>query len=59
MVLWPTMSLRFDRFRYFQRVSRKESRGFIYYEPWHRCGSYRQPRENRYKNIDRATIRKP
>ncbi|HEV3154056.1 MAG TPA: hypothetical protein VGZ02_09665 [Candidatus Baltobacteraceae bacterium] len=53
------MDQRYERLRYFRRVSRKEKRGLGYYEPWHMFGSYRKPREDRYKNIDRTTIRKP
>jgi hypothetical protein len=53
------MDMRFERLRYFLRVSRKMSRGLAYHDPWHPWGSYRKPREDRYKNIGRATIRKP
>lgn len=53
------MDMRYERLRYFRKVSRKESRGLMYHEPWHLWGSYRKPREDRYKNIDRATVRKP
>jgi|HubBroStandDraft_1064217.scaffolds.fasta_scaffold123481_3 hypothetical protein len=51
------MDMRYERLRYFRRVSRKANRGILYFEPWHRWGSYRKPREDRYKNVDRATIR--
>ncbi|MGD1067175.1 MAG: hypothetical protein ABR975_10210 [Vulcanimicrobiaceae bacterium] len=53
------MDLRYERIRYFRRVSRKTGRGLMYHEPWHEYGCYRQPREDRYKKIDRTTIRKP
>ncbi len=53
------MDLRYLRLLYFRRVSRKTKRGLGYYEAWHKHGSFTQPRENRYKNKDRATIRKP
>lgn len=52
------MDMRYERLRYFRRVSRKQSRGIMYFEPWHKSGSYRKRREDRYKNIDRTTIRK-
>ena len=52
------MDLRYERLRYFRRVSRKEKRGIIYHEPWHMFGSYRKQREDKYKNIDRTTIRR-
>jgi hypothetical protein len=52
------MDIRYERLRYFLRVSRKTNGGLRYHEPWHPSGSYRKPREDRYKNIDRATIRK-
>ncbi len=53
------MDLRYERVRYFLRVSRKTHAGVGYRERWHTHGSFEKPRENRYKNIDRATIRKP
>ncbi len=53
------MDVRYERYLYFRRVSRKESRGFLYHDEWHRWGSYTKPREDRYKNIDRTTIRRP
>ncbi len=52
------MSKRSDRFDYFIKLSRKISAGFVYFEPWHRWASYRKPREDKYKNKDRTTIRK-
>ena len=53
------MDLRYQRLLYFLRVSRKTGRGVGYYERWHRHGSFTKPREDRYKNIDRATLRRP
>jgi len=52
------MDMRYLRLFYFRRVSRKTKRGLGYHEPWHQQGSYTKPREDRYKNIDRATIRR-
>jgi hypothetical protein len=52
------MDQRYERLRYFRRVSRKTHTGLAYYEPWHKYGSFLKPREDRYKNIDRTTIRK-
>ncbi len=51
------MDQRYQRLLYFRRLSRKEKRGLGYYEPWHKFGSYHKPREDRYKNINRASIR--
>ena len=53
------MDMRYERIRYFRKVSNKTKRGLGYYEPWHPYGCYEQPREDRYKNVDRTTIRKP
>lgn len=50
------MDMRCERLRYFIELSGKLG---IYWEPWHGGGCYRQPREDRYKNIERATIRRP
>jgi len=52
------MDMRYERLHYFLRVSRKENRGIMYHEPWHEWGSYRKQREDKYKNIDRTTIRR-
>jgi len=53
------MDLRYERYLYFRRLGLKLGRGFAYFEPWHEGGSYHKQREDRYKNIDRATIRRP
>ena len=53
------MDVRYQRLLYFLAVSRKTGTGVGYYEPWHLFSRYSAPREDRYKNIDRATIRKP
>jgi hypothetical protein len=52
------VDMRYERIRYFRKVSNKTKRGLRYHEPWHEHGCYRQPREDRYKNVDRTTIRK-
>jgi hypothetical protein len=52
------MDMRYERLRYFHSVSRKTRTGLGYFEPWHPHGATRGPRIDRYKNIDRATIRK-
>ncbi len=51
------MDLRYLRLLYFHRVSRKTKRGLGFYEPWHKHGSFTKPREDRYKSVNRATIR--
>jgi hypothetical protein len=53
------MDLRYERLLYFHRVSRKTKRGLGYFEPWHGFGRVPKPRPDRYKNVDRTTIRKP
>jgi hypothetical protein len=55
----PSMDQHYERLRYFLFVSRQTHTGVGCYEAWHMHGSFRKPREDRYKNIDRATIRKP
>ncbi len=52
------MSIRSDRQAYFIKLSKKLGDGYVYFEPWHRWASYRKQREDKYKNIDRTTIRK-
>jgi hypothetical protein len=53
------MDQRYERLRYFLFVSRQTHAGIGCYERWHPHGSFEKPREDRYKNIDRATIRRP
>jgi hypothetical protein len=53
------MDLRYERLLYFRRLSKKLDRGLSVFEPWHPWGFCRKPREDHYKNIDRATIRRP
>jgi hypothetical protein len=53
------MDQRYLRLRYYLKLSNKLSAALAYYESWHRWGCYRQRREDKYKNIDRTTIRKP
>jgi hypothetical protein len=53
------MDMRYERLLYFRRLSRDLRDGILYHDPWHRWASLRKQREDRYKNIDRATIRRP
>ena len=53
------MDLRYERLLYFRRLSRKLGDGILYHDPWHHWASYSKQREDRYKNIDRTTIRRP
>ena len=53
------MDLRYERLRYFLFVNRRTHTGVGYYERWHTHGAWEKPREDRYKNIDRTTIRRP
>jgi hypothetical protein len=53
------MDIRYERLQYFRRLSRKLGDGMLYHDPWHRLGCLKQPREDKYKNIDRTTIRRP
>jgi hypothetical protein len=53
------VDLRYERLLYFRRLSRELGGGISCHDAWHPWASYRKPREDRYKNIDRATIRRP
>lgn len=54
------MDQRYLRYRYFQKVSKKTGNGWLFWDPWHRWGSYGRwvRAKARYKNIDRTTIRR-
>ena len=53
------MDLRYQRLLYFIRLSRQTRTGIGKYEAWHPHWRERRPRADRYKNIDRTTIRRP
>ncbi len=53
------MDLRYERLRYFLDLTRRTGTGLGCYERWHLLSKYGGPREDRYKNIDRTTIRDP
>ena len=42
--------MRSERLEYQIKVSKKECKGPFYHDGWHLGGSYRQPREDKYKN---------
>lgn len=52
------MDQHYLRLKYYLELSRKTGNGLMYHEPWHRWASYCKQREDKYKNIDRTTIRK-
>jgi hypothetical protein len=52
------MDQRYLRLTYELIVSKSECSGPYYFEPWHQWASYRKQREDKFKNIDRTTIRK-
>ena len=52
------MDLRYERLRYYRQLSDRIGHGMLGHDAWHIYGCYAQPREDRYKKIDRETIRK-
>ena len=52
------MDLRYERLRYYRQLSERIGRGMLCHDTWHVWGCYPQRREDRYKKIDRETIRK-
>jgi hypothetical protein len=56
------MSITSERLDYERKLSRKLARGPLYGNPWHPAwlssGRSRKRTNDKYKNIDRATIRK-
>ena len=52
------MDLRYERLRYHRQLSERIGRGMICHDAWHVWGCYTQRREDRYKKIDRETIRR-
>jgi hypothetical protein len=53
------MDKRYLRLSYLIKLSKKTARGIMYHDAWHQWGSYRKQREDKYKNKNRETIRKP